>query len=424
MKPQSSIWPLHRGATIFFFLLFLAMTALPLYWKIHGSVSINQGLQRDLLSAALFLLPLAVFLMAAGVWRRSGTMPIAFLLVTTVLLAIPYAATVPLGSSDVYANGYYGRLVEHFHQNPYTVPASYTLDDPYYARILADHPFRTTYGPLWVTMTAVVTRSVGENIPLAILCFRLLGLFSFLGILLLVWKIATVEQRFWIPLLAWNPFVLFESINNAHNDTFFVFLCMFGVWASMQQNKRARYALPLLMLAALVKYVSVALLPLVAMILWRRGQRREVWLGALLSAVLAVLAFFPYWEGFRIFSPLFVLGAAVVLPWYSPLRVGIFILQTLRFSLERAINLVQTVGSVLFLLWYGYLFYRSAVRKSTAIPLLALGVFGAMLAGVLMYFQPWYFLWVLPLLLFLPMPWRRSLLLLTTTVGLMTYLFY
>ena len=61
-------------------------------------------------------------------------------------------------------------------------------------------------------------------------------------------------------LFGWSPLLLFETIGNGHNDIVMM-VCVLGAFLCMLRG-RARTAFMLLVLGALVKYVSAVFVPL------------------------------------------------------------------------------------------------------------------------------------------------------------------
>ncbi len=68
----------------------------------------------------------------------------------------------------------------------------------------------------------------------------------------------------------WNPLVLWEGAGNGHDD---VVMCLPVLLAFLAWVRRwDRAVIPLLVVAALIKYVTVLLLPIAAVALWRRAE--------------------------------------------------------------------------------------------------------------------------------------------------------
>jgi len=154
-----------------------------------------------------------------------------------------------------------------------------------------------------MSVVAPITALAGDRMTLALAGFKLLAVAS---VLVGAWAIARTLGA-WRPadaatgalFYAWNPLVLWEGIGNGHNDTLMTVPLLLALltWA----KRRDGLVLPLLVVAALIKYVAVLLLPLAAVALWRRAEtrparRRLVLASAALSALAAHVAFVPFYD--------------------------------------------------------------------------------------------------------------------------------
>ncbi len=121
-----------------------------------------------------------------------------------------------------------------------------------------------------------------------ILLFRLLGLLAHLVNIQLVFLILRKMERsprmviLGTMLYAWNPLVLLESSQGAHNDIFMITFILLGIFFLVQVEKetpmRWRSAiLPIvaLTLAALVKYTTIPLVALAIIMLVFRALRAD-----------------------------------------------------------------------------------------------------------------------------------------------------
>lgn len=320
----------------------------------------------------------------------------------TLLLALPFFFTKPLGSQDVYAYGYYGRLAATYQVNPYTIDAQTVLHDPYLDATLADHTFQTSYGPLWTSLEGLVIRIAGTHVQFSVLLFRILGLGSLLGIVFLLWRMLPKNSLSSLALVAvaWNPYVLFEVVSNAHNDTWmmlWVVLALFAVY-----KKWYLFAPLALTVAGLMKFVPFLFVPVFFVVLiravYRDKQFRELSVGVLLSALLTVLAFMPYWSGLATFHTLFLLGGTFTLPFYHPLQLIAWFVQLLGVDGLQSTFVARVVGSTIGLLLSAFVLFLAFRKKQLSLALLLVVQSAVLLALFVVYFQPWYLLWVLLLL--------------------------
>ncbi|MFH1171692.1 MAG: hypothetical protein V1778_04095 [bacterium] len=379
---------------------------------------------------ALTLVALLAAYLFFIVRRRSTTTipPLTTVLLGTVLLSIPLVLFSPLGSTDLYANAYYGRLITVHHFNPYTISSATTIHDVYFTHTLATAPFQSTYGPAWLTFTALVTSVTGEHIALTLTVFRLLNLAALLAITALLWSLPARNNLFrWAVLcVAWNPLVLFEAIQNGHNDVMML-LCVVAALVAYEK-RRAAYVLPLLLLGGLIKFVPWILLPLACVAIWRRPtavvqRAKTLLLSSAISVALLAAAFLPYWSGWHTFRELFLLGKFFALPPYHPIQWLSMLFHAFGATTSLAHGNAHVVGIALVVLGAIVLFVRlqkgTLILSTAAFILLTLFLFFG-----IVYIQPWYFLWLLLLIPLLPERQRVWALVLATSIPLVTYPFF
>ncbi len=180
---------------------------------------------------------------------RPRTVLVAILAVYAIFLLAP-----PLALTDVFNYLDYARMEVVHHLNPYTtIPALEPHNDPAFA-LSNWHGLLSPYGPLFTIVTfALAPLSLGAFFW----SFKVLLLVTDLGILLLVWKCATLLQRqplagrfgpsegtgprrglapaalnplAAVILVALNPVVLVWGLGGDHNDFLTVFFIMLGFY--------------------------------------------------------------------------------------------------------------------------------------------------------------------------------------------------
>lgn len=165
------------------------------------------------------------------------------------------------------------------------------------------------YGPLWNHLAAPVTRFAGGHMTPSLIGFKMLAILAVLITAVLVYLICQDRGRdmalgatvFWL----WNPLVLWEGVGNGHNDV----VMMVFVMAALLAWTRGWFTLvvPLLVCAALVKYIAVIFLPLaVAGMVRRLPGNGRTWIplasGTVLSIVVTVLALAPFFDPLAVFE--------------------------------------------------------------------------------------------------------------------------
>lgn len=220
----------------------------------------------------------------------------------------------------------------------------------------------------------------------------------------------------WLALYGWSPLVLKEYSNSLHLDVFAVlFLCAM-VYCLLKT--RLTLAFVCLALSVLAKWFAIVLLPL--LVVWSMGKRpgmRQTLKDLLLFAgifLVFYLPFLPPKDG----SAGFVAEGA-----WRYLFEGLT-----RFSLEWRVNeglfgVIQSRAGASFVLAViiGISSYWLARRRD----IVSFGKASAVVLASLFFLSPvanpWYFTWVIPFLLFLPM---RSLVLFSGLVFLYYFDFY
>ncbi|HEY1389742.1 MAG TPA: glycosyltransferase 87 family protein [Ktedonobacterales bacterium] len=348
----------------------------------------------------------------------------------------------PVTTTDLYGYVARGYLQVHVHANPMVTKASLLPGG-----LSVDRP-EAPYGPVWLLITALVALVSGENLFLNMLIFKLIAAASAIAAFLLVdWlarRLYPARRLRILVLFAWSPLLLFETIGNGHNDILMM-VCVLGAFLCMLHG-RARTAFMLLVLGALVKYVSAVFVPLWLVYELRhlaakrnaapaapggdseeahRGEGSvfaratratiqavgEVDKGAafhLLASVtviglVMVVAFYaPYWDGLATFTglgqqlrPLYYNGSIVGII-AAPLRM--FVPSSQWPALDKTVRLVFYSLFGLYALFQIRRLWslRDQSDLRDVITASAKLTFAALVL-ITFWFQPWYVIWLLPL---------------------------
>ena len=267
---------------------------------------------------ALFLLyALACWLCRKGMGRGLWTVVLG----GAVLLSLVNLAMVTGNSTDIYDNIARGRITGIHQGNPYVhTPADYAFE-PFLDYASWDNA-TSAYGPLWETVSALLSRLAGDALWSNILAQKLLALACYLLstalIAAILHRIAPARAPAGTLIFAWNPLVLLDGVANAHNDLLMVTLFLGAWWflsyarpinvAASGEPRPDRVseglALLLLMAAVLVKFIPALLFPFFLLYLLRPIQAGETWprrlgrsLLLLLPAALLVIEYYAiFWE--------------------------------------------------------------------------------------------------------------------------------
>lgn len=249
---------------------------------------------------ALFLAISAIYV--AGYWVIRSTPRISPVIKLAVITLIVAPATVnvflyPVGALDVFNYMVELRLAYHYDQNPYITTISQYQGDPF-----AEYAFQKRiplfYGPIWLLMSGLPTLTVGlDDVLQVLLALKVFNLLVLAVTALMIASHQHDERHRWLAFYAFfaNPLVLFEGVGNAHND---VLMTAFLVASVLALKRRSTLAVPLLVASILVKFFTATVLPLVGLylILNRWGWRKMV-VSALISMVVVIVAFVPFWDG-------------------------------------------------------------------------------------------------------------------------------
>lgn len=316
------------------------------------------------------------------------------------LFAVSLSVTWPAASKDLYHYVMEGRTVAVYDANPLVTPPAAFPDDPL-AWIMSSWEWEPSrYGPLWALVAALPAWAGGTSLVAVVLWFKAINLLAYGGVVGCTYlAVRRLRPEAALPayvFIAWNPLLLFESAASAHNDTLmlaFTALALYGV------GRRAwTLAFPALAAAALVKFVTGLLGPLILVWAWRNRaaggrERLRLVVGVLLGMVLTVLCYAPFWEGWRTFdAPRNGGREAINSPGWL-----------VREGLERAGVMPATGrGVVSIVLLATFLLVYAAALRAAAQPgserrLWRAGfvVLAAYVASVAWWFWPWYLTWLL-----------------------------
>jgi hypothetical protein len=168
------------------------------------------------------------------------------------------------------------------------------------------------YGPVWTSINAAIMSIMGPDPTAATIAYKIFfGVVAIALSVLVYWFVRHLTQQVHLAriaaiLVAWQPAMILESAGQAHNDPVMLLLSTAGIFLVIAGGSGAvRGGVILTSLSALVKYVTLPLLALLALTRLndrhRNGGLPRVILGGALDVVAFVLvafvAFFPFWNG-------------------------------------------------------------------------------------------------------------------------------
>lgn len=431
---QKKVTPLGLITLLVWFVLLLPSiagyiqksTMTDFYKNYFGIIGLRYGnllepLVLTLVFTAAFILYLKA-IKACWEWISPGEV-----LAWTAAFTVSLLFLFPFTCQDVYYYIATGQLQSHYQANPYLTSAHQI------AGWSAD-PFLSTtrwgflvnvYGPVWTQITHGLTSLAGNHLWLAVLLFKLFaGLVHLLNTVLIGLTAGRMNANPVQAMLVygWNPLLLFELPGHAHNDALLLTFVILAFYAL--SRGRDVFAIPFLTLAALVKYTPVLLIPFFGLWLIAKRRLKALMLGCLISLILLLTAWVPYWEGIETLS-----GLSRQMNFYSIKSLHSLSFQALHAWLPEIPRLVVFEAAAkgllaMFMLVFIYLLFKLWGNGREA-NLEALAKFSiAVIIGYLLlankWFQPWYLAWLIPLaaLIKLPHPMAYTALLLSFSAEL------
>ena len=222
------------------------------------------------------LLVFAAAILAIDLARReyhapSAIAPIACVIAALFVVAVAIAPHFP---TDIGSYAADGRMVAHYHENPYVVRPTAFSNDPLFSHIATS---TAPYGPLFVGSAAVVSKVAGTDALRYRLAYQAAAALAIGAALVLLWRARRSTAA--IVLVGLHPVVAGSIVNAGHNDAYVALALLVTVLAA--QRRRFVLAGSLIAAAMLIKLTAgLALFPLVFWAAARGGR----------SAVLRIVA--------------------------------------------------------------------------------------------------------------------------------------
>jgi hypothetical protein len=208
----------------------------------------------------------------------------------------------PVNAIDIFIYASRSRLWSTYGQNPIAVKPAVFPNDAWTHFASEWGNSVSPYGPLWNWIAWPVTKISGANIDDALLGFKALACVSIVLGAVVIFAIAQTLRpgtgATAALLYLWNPLVLWEGAGNGHNDV--IMLLPLLLAALLFVRRRFPMVVPLIVAAALIKYVALLLLPFAVIAIWRLDPswsarlRNAIWslVGSAAATAFALAPFF------------------------------------------------------------------------------------------------------------------------------------
>ena len=376
------------------------------YFQFLYNLPISRATQTLLYIFILAILSILYFVIVKN--RKNMFKNAKKMLLFIAIIAIIFVAVLPFTCSDIFYYLGIGRLDSTYHQNPYYTTikefveqgdnSQYLQTDKVLAQGYSNDWANSTvvYGPVWTLICKLVASLSFGNIDIGLFVFKLINVLVHLCNCYLIYKIS--HKKIFVLLYGLNPFILIEGIACVHNDMFMVLFILIALYFLLKK-KNLCISIIFLAMATAIKYFAIILLPFIIIYYFREEKPlkrlgRCVQYGCLFLMVLAISYLF-YIQDAQVLSGLFI--------QQEKLAKSFYIIITEYFR-EPTLS-VSTVNQVLlgaFVIIYFFtciillnqkkIQFRIEMKKANYFIM-------AFLFLLITNFQPWYIMWLFPLLM-------------------------
>jgi len=215
----------------------------------------------------------------------------------------------PITSNDIFSYLGRARVLSEHGKNPYLVSYNTFTNDDFYNLIKNKWLSQLTpYGPIFTIISAGLAY-IGKFFNLIINLFIFKIFFIAINILNLYIIHKTLKNKLSTYLYAFNPLILFEFAVNGHNDVLTVFFLLLSFYFLLNNNEKIKnylFSFVFLLLSALIKYMTIILLPLYfIIIIFIIKKRKSKILFALLSLLSTIIILFIFYLPFSLKTNIF-----------------------------------------------------------------------------------------------------------------------
>ena len=390
-------------------------------------INYDDNMKQTLIYTCVIIFIIVLYLLILK-FREKLFKNIKGVLIFIAIISLIFVFTVPMFSFDVFYYMGIGRLNSEYGQNPYYI----SMQE--YAQSNTDIDFSNTdtafyrgsvnawcdttvvYGPIWTMICAILSKLSFGNIDVCLLIFKLANVLVHILNCYYIYKIS--NKKLFALIYGLNPFILIQTMIDVHNDVYMVLFILLAIYAVLKQ-KKIGLAILFLAIATCIKYFAVLFLPFI-IIYHFRNEKKSVRIlkclqYGLLFALIVAIPYLFYIRDLNVFA-----GMATQQSKYSK-SIGVVIFKY--FPGKQKI-----IKYFLYFFMYCFALKSISLLKNSKIniqrELKHLWYFIFVFVFILITnFQPWYILWLFPLIMW-QKPKNIRLLIQITIIVLFNYIIF
>ena len=332
-------------------------------------------------------------------------------LIYILVISAIFLISISFTCSDVFYYLGIGRLSATYNQNPYYTTITEFVESQENIETLEKDTVlmqgymndwadtTVVYGPIWTAICKFVATLSFGNIDFGIFVFRTINILIHILNCYLIYAIS--KKKIFSIMYGLNPFMLIEGIMCIHNDIFVVCFILLALYFLIKKKKIA-ISVAFLAMATAIKYFAILLLPLFVIYNFRDEKPLKrfgkcIQYG-LLFAVILIIPYLSYIRDINVFAGIFTMQTRyaknfyiIILEYFSQSNFGELLNKTLLI-----IFIYAYFSRCLILLVKKNISFNKEIKEVQYFLI-------AFLFLLITNFQPWYIMWLFPLLM-----WQNS----------------
>ena len=366
---------------------------------------------------------------------RADKPPIRTIVGFAVVLCLLAFLIFPFHSNDVFGYINFGWQQVHYGQNPYVEVLGNIPNweqDPMLRENWVYVP--TPYGFLFTLLERFICWVGNGNLWVTLALFKATSVLAYAVTGWIIWsaskRLPYVKPATALYLFLWNPLILMHNIANGHNDVLTGLFVVLAVYLAITKNYF--WIVPALVVATLLKFAPVLLIPPALIFVIKNRGWRVAALSCLLGGGLFAVISFPYLRDWQLLKLEDMGGNATLIDnSLHSLLIHIFEniarvfsgLAPLHTLVDSTIKAVLRIGLVVFVIYQWLKIPKNFDAK--ALTTKSLLILFVLICVASSKFNAWYLGMILPLALLLEDDhWLRRLVVLITGTELLSLTFF